>query len=119
MRNNLLQNIDLPQDNPTIPEKIVVKNKLLKNPKIIALMILILIIIILSIIALITPSSQNRRPIIKTTPTPIPNTELVEVPTSSQSQIPQEFQIQFNEIEKELNKTENFLPPQIDSALLP
>ena len=84
-------------------------------------MIMILLIVILSITALIVSAAKTRRPPVKTTPTPtpVPNAELVEAPTSSASQIPKEFQIQFNEIEKELLKTENFLPPQIDSALLP
>ena len=117
MTDNLLQNIDTPQDNPTMPEAVSVSNKTPKDPKIIVLIIFISILAILAIIAIIVSSTNTSRgPVRKTkiSPTPTPIAETIGIPTITTNQLPEEFQTQFNEIEKELNKTENLAPPQID-----
>lgn len=121
MANDTIQNMDEPQDNPTIPSK-TVDRKLPKDPKIIILALLISLIIILTIAALIVSATKNNRPSIKRedpaflTPTtstnqPIPST------TPFNSQIPEEFKTQFDEIEKEYNNLKNLLPPQIDAEI--
>ena len=120
MRDNLIQNIDIPQDNPATPEVAGTKEKApkVKNPKIIILIVLGSIVALLLIAALIVSATKDIKPPTKRgntiTPTPTPNAEIITTPTPITSQIPQEFQTQFNEIEKENTNLRNLPPPQID-----
>jgi len=112
MRQNINQNIDLPQINPLLPPPLK-KNfhlKIPKNPKIIILVVLAIIVLLLLIASLFVrpalhPSSQVKN---------LPTTTNLD---SSTTPTPGQFTNQLNKIEILLQSAPIDDPPQLDTNI--
>ncbi|MBU4209895.1 hypothetical protein KKC08_01905 [Patescibacteria group bacterium] len=127
------QNIDSLQNNPLTPTKpekkqkikqntnqnsLTPKNKLQQNLKTI-LIIFFAIVSLLLFISLINTIKQ-KSPDKKNLPIPTPTENLIPTTTqdpNEQKEIPEEWQKEFDSIDKLIKSEKEFLPPQIDTTI--
>lgn len=92
-----------------------------KNPKILILVILGAIILLLAVVALIASSIRSmsaRRPSTKPEPTPtVANSGYSPTPDTGNDLVPTQYIDKFNQINKKINTSEDFLPPRIDQNI--
>lgn len=114
------QNLEVSDTNPLSPESSPVnktKFAMPKDPKIRLLFVLGAIILFLLILSLVVSLFRQRGPVStvrsKTTPTTKPETS----PIQTNASIPTQFMEKFNQIDKQINTSEDFLPPSFDQTI--
>lgn len=110
MENDIYQNLNTPQDNPLI----TFKKSLFSRIWFYFLIVLLIFGVVLIILSFIFKTGLLTTTTPKITPTP-QNT--ITPTTTANTNIPTQFLEKFTLIEKNINISEDFLPPQIDSAI--
>ena len=114
------QNIDTPNTNPLTPEVSPVKKtkrSFPKDPKIRLLLVLGIIVLVLLVLSLVVSLFRPKTPSPGSNITVTPTSKPVISPTQTNIGIPTQFVEKFNQIDKQINTTEDFLPPSFDQTI--